>query len=842
MMAEPIICPVCGESNPADMEFCRNCQSRLRPLTGALKGENAPIQPGDLPTKKVTSELEPLLPQWLRDARQQARDSAAEDVSKAEAEEPGTPAFSGPDLLAGLESQGGEDEEEVPEWLAHITGGSSKKRKPAPEENKVKWVELGRGDEAAEPPIDHEARTAAEDQGQKSEKEELTDWFKQAGASSETADFRLPPVPLDTGEGPTTAQESRPEAGLTSPSAGEDLSWLRNLEASASSQAQSGAAETPAIPIETPEWLKRLQGQPTPADASQPAREESLDWLQKLDTEQSAAEAPLPSEGQAPSPQPNVPDWLKQFGEETAGQSDAGEVLPGQPEPFIFDQALPDWLKPEEPAAPEEPGQPETAREELPQEEPSIPTEVPDWISSLGKTQEPSQPTAPSAPTLEEPEEPAAEELTTGTAFTDEALLGEDVDAIFASIQTPDWLTGITPGEPPVAESVPAASEEEEPIGPAELPSWVEAMRPVESAMAAAGGAEKDAPAEERGPLAGLHGVLPSMPGAAVPSSKPKAHSIKLDATEQQQAHAALLERILAAETSPIPMKSGAVLRSQRILRWALSLLLIIVIGGVVLSGTQVFPLPSGVPNDESSLAMSAVEAIPPDAPVLIIFDYQPSTIGEMEATGAPLVDHMLLLKHPHLALLSTSPTGPVLAEHFMSTALANRAYVRDQQYVNLGYLPGGLAGVYNFAQGPSAAVPLDANSRPAWQTAILEPVKRFSDFAAIIVLTDSVEAGRSWIEQTTSSRGSSQMILATSAQAGPMLLPYFDSGQVNGLISGVNGGATAEQTNAGLPGMVRRYWDAYSVGMYLAAALIVLGVLWSAVLRIRDRRAQAVG
>ena len=71
-MAETITCPVCGEPNPTDMEFCRNCQSRLKPLTGVLRGEDLPIQPGDMPTKKTTGDLEGALPRWLRDAREQA--------------------------------------------------------------------------------------------------------------------------------------------------------------------------------------------------------------------------------------------------------------------------------------------------------------------------------------------------------------------------------------------------------------------------------------------------------------------------------------------------------------------------------------------------------------------------------------------------------------------------------------------------------------------------------------------------------------------------------------------------------------------------------------------------
>ena len=443
-------------------------------------------------------------------------------------------------------------------------------------------------------------------------------------------------------------------------------------------------------------------------------------------------------------------------------------------------------------------------------------------------------------------------------ALTPENLSGEDADAVFASMQTPAWLSAVLPAAMPNEENVPAAALEEEPIGPAELPTWVQAMRPVESAMATATSATEDVETEAQGPLAGLHGVLPVIPGAAIPSGKPKAHSIKLDATEQQQAHAVLLERILAAETSPIPIRSSSeLLRSQRALRWALSALLIAVLGGVLFAKTQGLPLPSGVPN-ETVGALQTVESIPEGAPVLLVFDYQPATVGEMEATGASLIDHLLLLKHPNIVLLSTSPTGSALAERFMSTTLADRAYSRGTQYVDLGFLPGGLAGVYNFAQNPSATVPLDAGSKPVWQSAVLSHVEHFSDFAAIIVMTDSVESGRTWVEQTQGARGNNPLMLITSAQAGPMLLPYVDSGQVSGLISGIYGAVGAEQRNAGspaiyglpgssssnsqLPGYVRRYWDSYSVGLYLAVIAIILGTLANLLLGLRDRRTGAVG
>jgi hypothetical protein len=812
-VAETIVCPVCGEANAADMEFCRNCQSRLRPLTGPLREENDPIQPGEIPTRKVTSELEPLLPQWLRNARQQARDVAAEDAASHPEPEAGESPASSADLLAGLASQSSNDDEDVPDWVASITGAPAKKKKPSFGEGQVKWIELGHDEELSPDPQHEEGETrpsAGPIPSKDSDKDELTDWFKQAASESHAADFHLPVAPPDAV--PTT-EPGREAEFLVDPQPGsdsEDLGWLRNLDAATAAQGDGPQVPAPAVPGETPDWLAKLQGGQTPSDALEPATE---------------TRSPSSAE---------VPDWLRTFGEESPATAPAE---PTNLEKAETEKALPDWLSSSGPA-PEEPLGVTAQRVVEPAPAQS---ELPDWILSLRRNDKDSQEDTRPAPSVFQPQEPASEVPSTGAAFTDDAILPPDVDAIFASMKTPDWLSAVMPSQPATEDNIPPAAQHDEAIGPAELPSWVQAMRPVESAMGSAPGTTEDASAEQRGPLAGLHGVLPAIPGGAAPSSKPKAHSIKLDATEQQVAHAALLEQILAAETAPVPMRRGVALQSQRALRWAIAFILFIALGGVVFTGTQIFPLPVSVPN-ETIGAVQAIEAIPADAPVLVVFDYQPSTVGEMEATSAPLLHHLLLLKHPKLALLSTSPTGSALAERFMTTALADRSYVRNIQYVDLGYLPGGLAGVYAFAQNPMGALPLGADSTTPWRSAVLSPVQRLSDFAAIIVLTDSLEAGRTWIEQSAGARGNSLLVVAASAQAGPMLLPYMDSGQISGLVSGLSGASGAEQANGGLPGYVRRYWDGYSVGLYLAVTMIILGGLWNSWLGIQDRRAQAVG
>ena len=864
-MADMIKCSVCGEVNSADNEFCKNCLSRLQPLTGPLKGENAPLQPGQAPTKKTTSELEPILPQWLREARQQSRQTEEGEPKFAAQEAPTVPVSSEPDLLAGLASQSDEDED-VPDWLVNITGNApAKKKKVEQEDSNIKRVEIGdfSGTSADDKSSVPSMPTWMKPQEAAPEKDELASWLSEMGQTSAPfADEQAAPVQSaaptpetpsvnadqsdwlhNLQNGASTFDES--PVDQTPISSDETPDWLKNLDAGAASleQPSTQQAFTPQAPVpsDTPDWLKNLDAgaasgaqppsQQAPAPQAPVASDETPDWLKNLDASSVAVEQ-KPAEQPASESQPasDVPDWLRTFGEPPALSTPSAPVAATP----TSDTMMPDWLKAAAPSG----EVPQVVQPEKSTDEGTPPAvEMPDWLSSLKPIETDAQPKESVEPVFA-PQEPG-QAPSAAPAFADDSLSSGDVDAIFGSMQMPDWLSSAAaPSQPPASESLPPAAQPADSIAPAELPSWVQAMRPVEAALPdASQGEAADTGVETKGPLAGLQGVLPTIPGVIKASSRPKSHSIKLDASEEQQAHSALLEQILAEETSPVPMKSPSTILSQRVLRWVITVFLFLFVGGIFFSRTQIFTLPSRVPlpNDETEAAISTMDAIPAGAPVLVVFDYQPSLAGEMEATAAPLFNRLLLLKHPNLAIVSTSPIGPALAERFLSTTLKDRNYQRGLQYVNLGYLAGGLAGVHYFAQNPTTAMPSDV-----WQSAMLQGKSHLSDFAAVIVLTDSAEAGRVWIEQATDYRGNAKFVVISSAQAGPMLMPYFQSNQINGLVSGLNSATKIEQAN-GQPGLVRRYWDAYSLGLLLAVAFMILGGLWNFILGLQARHTQEV-
>ena len=238
-------------------------------------------------------------------------------------------------------------------------------------------------------------------------------------------------------------------------------------------------------------------------------------------------------------------------------------------------------------------------------------------------------------------------------------------------------------------------------------------------------------------------------------------------------------------------------------------------------------PIPPVQEGSEVLKAVNTINALPENSPVLIIMDYEPSLAGEMEAAAGPLLNQLSVSRHPTLTVICTSPSGAGWVDRLLTDTKV------DTQPLNLGYLSGGVAGIRGFTENPKGVL-------PGIQ------VNRFADFAAVIILTDHAESSQAWIEQisltkqTDAVASTHPLLVVASAQAGPMLQPYVISNQVNGMVSGIAEAARYENLNAGQPGIVRSYWDAFSVGLLIAIIAMVIGSIWSLITGIRARRATA--
>jgi hypothetical protein len=831
-----IRCPMCGKPNPVEAEVCQYCQARLKPLVAPPTPEEVPEQSGPESAQQGSSSHEKAGSDWLESLRssggEMESDSDFEEDENEWLQEPG-------EERAPEPAAGGQELDD--DWLSDLRReGDLESGATAPDEDQ----DDEQGDEGDWiPPFDRD--------GEKG----LPEWLSEP--ESEESQAELP------SEEPPVFEESTPEE------AGEEdePEWLRRIRARQGDEESGEAAPSEAEPEDQwsrwrpeepeaepqeeiplpdeeglPQWISETGQVEGPSDEEEEG-EALPDWL----TEE-GAESP---EEQQPSEQ-EIPDWLPEFEEaeqpEAPGESPEGEI--------------PDWLSEieqvgeegaeeeegERPAWPsgKEIGKPQPEAQEREPEEPEEADELPDWVLEMEA----------SKPVLDVPEPPPEEEEEPAEVsfdwlegeLEDEIQEGEQVEQPFEEVESeppfvtedepieseglPEWLSEAASQEQAFKEEEAGREAEgeqgEEDLERAELPGWLEAMRPVEAvAPETPLEDERGDVVETSGPLAGLQGVIPAEPGVAR-GKKPASYSIKLQVSENQQAHAGALQDLVESEGIPKPIPSGPAISSLFFLRVGIFILLLLAVFWPVLTGSQSAPLPAfsrGAFDTDN-----VIEQMASSSPVLFAVDYNPALSGEMEAAAGGVLDH-LMVKGAYLALVSTNPSGPAQAERLVMTinAMGEHHYQGIHEYANLGYIPGGQTGLFSFAQTPRRALPFDLAGNQVWQETPLQNVQSLSDFGLAVVVTENPDTARAWIEQVRTQLGQTPLVMVVSAQAEPMVRPYYAGTpqQVQGFVVGLNGGASYE----GLISrnlLARKYWDSFSLGILVAAVLILIGAGFS--------------
>jgi hypothetical protein len=432
------------------------------------------------------------------------------------------------------------------------------------------------------------------------------------------------------------------------------------------------------------------------------------------------------------------------------------------------------------------------------------------------------------------------------------------------SIELPAWLDNLrlqpmeeTPEEGEPAE--PKDEAEEADLAPATLPSWLEAMRPVDTFRPEIEIVPEDVQAVESvGPLAGLRGVLMAEPVVAIPRTS-SAAAARLEVSERQYAQGELLHRLIEEEQreSMIARRPG---RPLPIARWIISFLILLAVmlpPSFSRLGLQGFSHPVDIPRELVPL-QSLVNSVPADRPALIIFDYTPSYSGELDNVAGALIQHAFARAIP-LVTLSTRPTGPPLAERLLSELGAPYAAVNGQAYVHLGYLAGGPTAVQLFAISPRDAVltgflvpetgeastlGLGPQARSAiWSHPLLAGITRLSDFGMVVVITSGTETARNWAEQTHPWIGDRPLIMVLSAGAEPLVRPYYESSEplVNGILTGLPAALAYEDLN-GQQSTTGDIWNTFGSGMLFVELILLAGALYGAgawLVSLRRRRTE---
>lgn len=780
-MAE-IRCPMCGSSNPVGSETCQKCQARLTPIASASQPETSLpfLDPSLLNGSDDNESID-----WLSSLR--SENAPLPDHSEPEQEAP-TPApaekETEPEWLIQFRDQENKEQsisptgpliqtpQGPPEWLVQMrdTAGAEdsastrddlySSQSNAPEENEPPFEKPSPGDNdqdwflklsswqtpVSSPDIPVESEAAPV--------ETTPVWTDETGKTNETsvapaeANSELPdwlnkPLPDTPGvESPNTAVSAFIEPSSTMPDLPES-----------SQPAEEAATPALAIPADDlPEWLRSIQTESGPAEVSTP-----------IESTPAFFDTSLTEEPIEPIATRDF-SWLDQIQESDAFAAENAE------------SELPSEIANNEPVSPVSPFA--ISVESKPD------SSLPDWLGELGS-------------------EAAASE-----SFMRESNEVEPAPSMPFKEEDLDWLSSSS--APSSGEGAEGESDSTGEIAPAQLPGWLEAMRPVESyaisAAALSAAVEDDDHIEKAGPLAGFKATLPTE-SQAFQYHKPPVYSNKLHVSEKQRVQASLLEGLIA-DSGRSHATSHKGKNNQWIQRLIIASLLILVTAAFLFIGVDSPVAKQAMPTVESIQFANTIEGLPSNTSVLISIDYQPAYDGELHTTITALMQH-LMEKKVNIILVSTNPGGPAIGEGLLVDSWTRLSQYNDQSAtgydlklntVNLGYLPGGITSLQEFALSPRLAVPAGYREslnyvsnktvvKPIWQSDATKDFISINHVSAVIVATDSIDLGRAWIEQVQPFMVDKPLLLIASAQAAPMLRPYVASKQSQGMLTGLNDG-----------------------------------------------------
>ena len=450
---------------------------------------------------------------------------------------------------------------------------------------------------------------------------------------------------------------------------------------------------------------------------------------------------------------------------------------------------------------------------------PTLPSEKPEWLTNLESSSkikfEGGMP----------PAEPVKEESAGEESGEQKEKEEQEQPA------PPAWLTSAAVS----AELLSTSKESAPQISPAELPGWLEALRPTE-AVEPTGPVEDVSNADivTAGPLSGLRGVI-STHSSAIRARKPPTYSIKLRVTEEQKARVEMMEALLADEGKPTPLPTQPIITSRNIIRIIIAVALLLPIIWMIITERQDTPQPQtgnipGVVDFTQQIQM-----LPSGAVVLVAFDYEAGFSGELNVAINNVIAQ-LMRKSAYLTLVATSPSGPALGESAIKEASASMVGSAStySSYANLGYIPGGTMGLAGLASSPRSTVPYSLNGENVWAGVPLNTINSISDFNGVIVLTNDADTARIWIEQvgTQLKLANKPLLFVSSSQAEPLILPYYQASpsQVQGLISGLAGGVAYARSVGNI--QQNGVWDAYSIAVTISVVIIIIGSIASGVVK----------
>lgn len=191
------------------------------------------------------------------------------------------------------------------------------------------------------------------------------------------------------------------------------------------------------------------------------------------------------------------------------------------------------------------------------------------------------------------------------------------------------------------------------------------------------------------------------------------------------------------------------------------------------------------------------LEKLKPGAKILAAYDYDPPSAPELQPMADAFIKYCFK-RNLRVIIMGLWPQGPQQADQSIEAAFEADPSMRDKiqygvDYVNLGFQSGNEFVILRMGESFKAMFPADIYGTPYDSIPIMKNVKNFSNVDYCMNFSAGKPGTQEWVQGAVDRFGLRLSAGNTAVQA-PMIYPYLQAGQLDGLMGGMAGAAEFEK------------------------------------------------
>ena len=227
-------------------------------------------------------------------------------------------------------------------------------------------------------------------------------------------------------------------------------------------------------------------------------------------------------------------------------------------------------------------------------------------------------------------------------------------------------------------------------------------------------------------------------------------------------------------------------------------------------------------------------ENLPNGSLVLVSVDFGPTAAPDVAPQLIAVMNHLIAKRH-RVIILGFWEQGVPFGTQALQMAL-DAGYEYGVDIVHLGYVAGGEGAIQSMANNIKATFPVDYLGRRSDTFPLLQNVTDIRDIDLILEFAGGDPGFNAYLRQVVEAYPGVQYAVGVVTVSFPGVMPFFASGQIQGLLQGLRGAAEYEILN-GIPGDGASLMDAQSLGHLVIIAFIILGNIAYFVTKAQEKK-----